>query len=41
MFPSELELDTIVTVVFADGTTRTEIAGIFDWSTVVSYSLIA
>lgn len=36
-FPYGLELDTIVTVTFADGSTRTDIAEIFNWATVVSY----
>ena len=37
--PSELDLDTLVTVTFANGSTRTEIAGIFDWTTISSYIL--
>jgi hypothetical protein len=38
-FPSELDLDTLVTVTFRDGDTLTGLAGIFNWSLVVSYIL--
>jgi hypothetical protein len=40
-FPPELELDTLVTVTFRDGETLTGMAGIFNWSLVVSYTLAA
>ena len=38
-FPPELDLDTRVSVPFADGETLTGLAGIFNWSLVTSYIL--